>query len=562
MRLTWPLAIILAALLLAPAIVTGGGEEPGYEPVEPRIVDHTEMFMEANITEYEGSKTCMECHRDEVTEFFHSYHYQMASLVNDIAGKGEIIMGGRVFYNDFCTAIFLDNGTRPLNWIGYVKLKKAPEGYEELVGAFTGLTGCSMCHGVTMGLPPSWEPSTEQLGNIDCLACHASPSVYLSGPIGIAKGYKNVTKDEQGRLVYVVKVDAMTLARNIIDKPRSENCLACHAYSGGGPGLKRPNISPDLYTGVTEDGRVFDVHIANGLSCIDCHPGDDHRFATSGVDTWSREAESGGGKTRHCTDCHGTAPHEGLKGWILNKFHLEKVACQTCHIPYIAHGDYPTELYRDWSATTFHPDKKRWKFAIPDPETGDTSEWYLYNSIEPVYAWYNGSRSVLIFPEKVAPEEGGLALDPVNGVSAGYVYLVKPLGSKDDGESKIYPFRLHRAIVPYSPEAQTLVPMKVGIAFATGDAKAAAIKGSEASGIPWDGETYVTLVRYMAVNHGVQPAENSLSCFDCHGLREKRMPWSQIGYGHWPEVYFASILAVTTAAIILVAYKLYHRLRK
>ncbi len=80
-------------------------------------------------------------------------------------------------------------------------------------------------------------------------------------------------------------------------------------------------------------------------------------------------------RTRQCVDCHTEKPHEGVEGWFLNRFHIDKVACQTCHIPYIADGDYPTEYYRDWSTATFHPDKKRWKFAMPNPETGDTSEW-------------------------------------------------------------------------------------------------------------------------------------------------------------------------------------------
>lgn len=53
-----------------------------------------------------------------------------------------------------------------------------------------------MCHGVGMGLPPSPQESEEQLGNIDCLACHAKPDVYVSGVLGIKLGLKNVTKDD------------------------------------------------------------------------------------------------------------------------------------------------------------------------------------------------------------------------------------------------------------------------------------------------------------------------------------------------------------------------------
>ena len=552
-------AVIILILAMGAAAAHGEGDEGelpiSFTPAKPKKVDHTEYFREAGITKYEGSASCIKCHEDEVMQVFHSYHYQLASRVYDIVGRDTVWFGGRVAYNDFCTAIFLNNGTKPLNWIGYVILKKAPEGYENLVGSFTGLTGCSMCHGVGMGLPPSSEPSEEQLGNIDCLACHADPSVYVSGPLAIAKGLKNVTKDDKGRWRYVVNVDIDKIAKNIIDLPRNENCLACHAYSGGGPHLKRPNIGPDLYTGKTKDGRVFDVHIASGMSCIDCHPGEEHHFGTRAADTWNREGLNPDEKTRRCVDCHTEKPHEGVKGWFLNKFHLDKVACQTCHIPYIADGDYPTEYYRDWSTTTFHPDKKRWKFAIPNPETGDTSEWYLYNNIEPVYAWYNGKREVYIFPEKVQPLKGSsLELKPSNGVSAGVVYYVKPAGSKDDPDAKIYPFKLHRALVPYSTVNQTLVPMKVGVAFATGNAKLAAEIGANVSGIKWDKQTYITYVRYMQVDHGVKPAEDALGCFDCHGPTIRRMPWPDLGYGRYPEIAFTLIVVAIIAIIAGIAW--------
>ena len=557
--------ITLVSMLLMMAISAAGSEgsdnASGYTPVPIKVVDHSELFQEAGITRYEGSKSCIECHRDEVVEVFHSYHYQMASKADDVYGKGEVLVGGRVVYNDFCTVMFLDNGNKPFNWIGYVVLKKAPQGYEDLVGSFTGLTGCSMCHGVGMGLPPSWEPSREQLENIDCIACHVDPSVYVSGPKAIGKGLKNVTKDEEGHWRYVINVPADEIAKNIIDKPKTGNCLACHAYSGGGPHLKRPNLGPDMMTGKTEDGRIFDVHIASGLTCTDCHPGEDHRYSTKSADTWSREGEERGEVTLQCSSCHGEEPHDGAKGWFLNTFH-DKVACQTCHIPYIAHGDWPTEYYRDWSATTFHPDKKRWKFSIPDPETGDTSEWHLFKNVEPVYAWYNGEREVYLLTDKVTPiKDSDLELDPVNGESAGVVYYVKPVGSKDDPEAKIYPFKLHRAIIPFSTSEGKPVPMKVGVAFATGDAKAAASKGSQISGIEWDGETYVTYVRYMQVNHGVQPADNALQCLNCHGPTVRRMPWPELGYGHFPEIAFTAITLGLVIAIIGVPLW-YFKLRK
>ncbi|NOZ89606.1 MAG: hypothetical protein GXO15_06750 [Crenarchaeota archaeon] len=562
----WTLAAILAAMLLV-AVYLGFYSQPSgtgiaelYKPIKPRVVDHTRYFEEKGITRYEGSKTCLECHYDEAVGFFHSYHYQMASLNRGVNG-GKRPLGGRLLLNDYCMAIFLDNGTRPLNWIGYVRLKRAPEGYEQLVGSFTGLTGCSMCHGVTMGLPPSWNMTREQLENIDCLACHVKPEVYLSGPIAIKEGYKNVTRDEQGRWRYEVKIPIDKIAKSIIDKPTAQNCLACHAFSGGGPGLKRPNITPDLMD--PAKAKRFDVHFAKGLSCVDCHPGSGHGFPTNATDTWNRER----GEARRCVDCHGEKPHRGITGWIVNRFH-ERVACQTCHIPFIAHGSYPTELYRDWSAATFLPEKHRWKFSLPDPETRDTSRWHLYGNLTPVYAWYNGSRIVYVFPEKAQPipleqardKIGGTIeaseIKPVNGRLLGALYYVKPLGGRDDPNSKIYPFRVHAAIVPYSTKDRLPVPMKVGIAFATGNVTLAALVGAKEAGISWSPGDYVLLIRYMQVNHGVQPRDKALFCFDCHGPTVRRMPWPELGYGHYPEIAFTGISIAIAAVVVYAAYRI------
>ncbi len=556
----WP-AIILVIMAFAVGLIAGfGGEKglPKYEAKPVQHVDHSSFFAEANITKYEGSKTCIKCHRDEVVEVFHSYHYQLASVQNDIADHQGILYGGRFTYNDFCGCIFW-RGEKPVNWIGYVVLKKAPSGYEDLVGSFTGLTGCSMCHGVGMGLPPSPEPSEAQLGNIDCLACHADPGVYLSGPFGIAKGVRNVTRDEQGVWHYEVKLSIDVIAKNILRTPTKDNCLACHAVSGGGPHLKRPNLSPDLMgSKITED---FDVHIAAGLQCVDCHRVEDHRFPTRSVDTFSREE----GQVPSCSDCHGEDPHSGVYGWFLNRFH-GRVACQTCHIPLIAHGKYPTDTHRDWSASTFLPEKKRWKFSIPDPETGAVDRWYLDSNVVPVYAWYNGTRQIYVYPEPVEPLKEGpeyekYRMEPVNGESLGVVVYAKPLGSRGDPNAKIYPFKIHRAVVAYSTLNKTMVPMKVGVAFATGNTTLAYLKGSEATGVKWTPGTYITIVRYMQVNHGVQPAEKALHCLDCHGVTTKRMDWQALGYGIYPKVAFASIAAGPLIILALAVYLWWRRRR-
>jgi len=511
----WRAAAVLLALLAVSALVAALPEpvEPEHPRREPSIVDHTEYFHEANVTAYNGSESCIQCHYDDVVEVFHSYHYQMASLVGDIAGAEPLPYGGKYAYNDYCGAIFW-NGSVSINYIGVAKLKVPPPGYEDLQGTLIA-TGCSMCHGASMGLPPEPTPTREQLGNIDCLACHANPQVYTSGPKSVKTGLREVYRAEDGSLRYRVNLPAEVVAANIIDVPASENCLACHAYSGGGPGYKRPNISPDLYA------QGFDVHVDAGLSCVDCHAGEDHAFPTRAADTWDREP----GPAAACESCHSSEPHGGLLGWALNSFH-ERVACQVCHIPVVAGGSYPTDVARDWSGAEFVPEAAKYEPLIR-----------LEGNVTPVYAWYNGSRSALIYPSTV---------EPVNGT----VVYVEPLGSRDDPNSRIYPFKLHTAIVPYSTVNKTLVPVKVGIVFATGNVTAAIKAGAEAAGLAWDGE-WTTLVRYMQVDHGVRPAEEALHCLDCHGPTVRRMPWPELGYGHWPEIAF-TLAMVGVAAVVAV----------
>ncbi len=500
-----------------------------------RLSDHTELFAKAGISRYEGSKSCVECHEGEVQEVFNSIHYQMAGPVDDVEGRETVRHGGRYAYNDFCGAIFWQ-GKGPVNFIGKAVLKVAPPGQEEKVGTFIA-SGCSMCHGTSMGLVPQEEPTPEQLGNIDCLACHSD--LYLSGPKGVKSGQKVPVQGEDGTWRYEVTVDLKELAPRIVEVPTKENCLGCHAFSGGGPGFKRPNLSPALMG--EEVPEEIDVHLARGLHCVDCHPGEGHRFPTKTPDTWSREA----GQAPTCSDCHQEVHRTAALGWVLNTFHLERVACQTCHIPRFAKV-FPTDVKRDWSQAVFVEEGAKWEPKID-----------FEKEVAPVYRWWNErTRQAYLYPEKAPLTDGDriLYLAPVGGP----VRRSGLLGWEADG--KIYPFKRHEAVVPFDREAGLPVPIKVGVVFATGDARKGAELGAKAAGLTFTGE-YVTLERYMAVNHGVEPADRALGCLDCHGLTEKRLPWHALGYGHYPEIAFATALILVVGILVGGGALAYRRLR-
>lgn len=136
---------------------------------------------------------------------------------------------------------------------------------------------------------------------------------------------------------------------------------------------------------------------------------------------------------------------------------------------------------------------------------------------------------------------------------------MKPTASKEDSDAKIYPFKVHVAVVPYSEQDKVPVPVKAGIAFATGNITMAMAAGAKDAGVSYEPGKAVLYVRYMQVNHGVQPKDKALFCFDCHNIVEGRMPWNDLGYGIYPKVAFGGILVGIVAVIIGVVWLIARR---
>ena len=104
----------------------------------------------------------------------------------------------------------------------------------------------------------------------------------------------------------------------------NERCYSCHSSATGG------TDAPQRWE---TDG---DVHIAAGLSCVDCHRNGESHHITRG---YEGEVNPGGGNitTLSCQGCHlgqvGTgplaAPYPKHKG--LPEVHLLKMSCTACH---------------------------------------------------------------------------------------------------------------------------------------------------------------------------------------------------------------------------------------
>ncbi len=184
----------------------------------------------------------------------------------------------------------------------------------------------------------------------DCLLCHMPEYNYkerkkqvgawnfrwaATAGAGFARVYGSIKEGRRVKVVYNKELfhKGGFIEPHIVREPRNKACLSCHAK----PGWKKrgANFRPRT-----------DVHLRAGLKCVDCHPAGssatDPRIKGREVHQFGKGDDPGGhvrddldNTCRECSYCHG-------KGYLgapiadhrwLPPLHLEKIACQTCHIP-------------------------------------------------------------------------------------------------------------------------------------------------------------------------------------------------------------------------------------
>ncbi len=422
---------------------------------------------------YEGTKTCLKCHKKAAKAFFHSQHYQWKGETPHLVNSEGEKHGKFTMINDFCT--------NPLpNWIGKIKNEEG-----KVIAR-----GCSTCH-AGKGLLPSTEMSREQLENIDCLICHAS-------------GYRRdlyATKDGgwKWRPILWKNQEGLDSVSKRISLPTRAMCLRCHSASGGGENFKRG----DLEYGLADCEPDLDVHMASSgadLQCVDCHAGEDHRVKGRGVDLAATDSPSL--LTCDNGDCHGPAPHE----LAVLDHHAKRVNCTVCHIPEYA-KEAPTDMFRDWSNVHYNEEKGKYVYHQE-----------MASNVQPEYAWFNGT-SKAQFPKT-----------PVKKNDKGQVVLVKPKGSKDDPTAKIHAFKVHKGRLPVLNDKQWLLPLNTERIYEHGDPERGVRDAAKHFyGIENPKYTWTDTVRYMGIFHEVSPAKEALGCMDCHG-QEGRLDWKALGY--------------------------------
>ncbi len=278
-----------------------------------------------------------------------------------------------------------------------------------------------------------------------------------------------------------------------IGKPANKVCMFCHESAGGGALIKRG------FTMVAAD----DAHAAKGMICIDCHKPVNHKFPT-GLDpnNWASD-----GIIMTCTTgkCHPEKPH---KDSALNS-HIAKIACQTCHIPKTG-GSFSKDFTK-WVKLS----NGFWEPATLKKEVNET---------EPVYAWFNGT----------------VANQP---------HFIGPKGSRTDGKSKIYPFKIFQGKAFYNKLDGKLLTMDFGPPMSNGDTLAGVASAAKIMGIkkylPVPGWQTI----YFGSNHHVAPKAKSLGCANCHAPNGV-LDFRTLGYSDKdiarltsPELYFDKVLS-------------------
>lgn len=423
---------------------------------------------------YEGTQTCLNCHKEEAVNFLNSQHYQWKGDAPNITNAKGRKLGKLNTLNDFCTS--------PAgNWIGFVKNSRG-----EVISK-----GCSACHAGN-GLLPSDKPDKTQLENIDCLLCHAS-------------GYRrDLYQDDKGEYAWKPILwknqEGLDSVAKRISAPTRAMCLRCHSASGGGPNFKRGDIEYVL----ANPTREHDVHMATdgkNMQCVACHAGEKHRVLGRGTDLAATDTVN---KQLTCdnTACHGSPQH---KNPILTK-HAESVNCTVCHIPKFARSE-PTDMVRDWSRPVYNSEADKYSATIT-----------LQKDVMPVYAWFNGNTRVQLPGEPVTPLADGTA------------GIMMPQGSREDPKAKIFAFKLHKGRLPLLAEKNWLIPITVEHFFSNGQIGPAVVHAAKAVyGIENARYSWIGTTRYMGIFHGVQPKVNALKCADCHAANG-RMDWKALGY--------------------------------
>ncbi len=347
---------------------------------------------------------------------------------------------------------------------------------------------------------------------MDCLICHDTTGSYKKVPTGAGMPDKRVD------LVYVAQH---------VGHPSRKNCGYCHFKGGGGDAVKHADLNSALYW----PSRDCDVHMGGyGFDCIDCHKTKDHKISGKSMSSPVVEGSFG------CESCHSKSPHykNPSLDYHLNK-HCDTVDCNTCHSP-VYSKCVPTKVWWDWS-TAGDKNKKVVKGEYGKPIYHFKKGNFRWKkSVKPVYTWYNGYVKRMFFGDKIDPRAKGFKpgehLSYEEKQKLVFTSIVEPVGSIEDPDSKITPFKIMKGIqgadakyryllvphlFPYNKEDKTAY-------WKSFDWQNSFIEGMKKAGLKYSGKfIWVGTKMYWRVEHEVMPEKYALTCDMCHlSLKDKK----------------------------------------
>ncbi len=432
-------------------------------PVIAGNTDHSQFdeLKQAFKSGPEVTKACLQCHENSAKEVHKTLHWTWEVPGSD--GK----LGKKNVVNNFCVAT---SSNEPR---------------------------CTSCHIGYGWKDKSFDFNSER--NVDCLVCHDQTGEYKKFPT--AAGHP-AYEDKKFNKKTFKAVDLTKVAQNV-GLPNRNNCGSCHFNGGGGEGVKHANLDGSL----KKPNFELDVHMdSEGLnfSCQECHTTENHKISGRNYNIAS---------TVTCASCHEGKVHENTK---INR-HLDRVACQTCHIPSIK--GKPTKMWWDWSKAgqfkngvkgkenimvkkredgkpVYHSKKGAFRWSEPDEK--------------PEYFWYNGTMDYKTAADKIDPSSQPIDINKLNG---------------RDGTagSKIWPVKVHRGKQPYDPVGKNFVVPKLfgskgsGSYWTTYDWNKSVTAGMEYIGQEFSGELdFIETAMYWPITHMVAPKDQALKCMACH----------------------------------------------
>lgn len=370
--------------------------------------------------------------------------------------------------------------------------------------------GCFSCH-------PGWGKKTEA---INCLSCHGQADFNFEEAFEDYQVFAAEIDDEESvELAQMIQSDIASAAQKV-GLPGRKNCGSCHFYGGGGDGVKHG----DLDSSMAKPSKALDVHMGTDgqdFTCTRCHTTVKHNVAgrmyTAPAYT-ERKSLIDDDLTAKitCESCHSSTPHseETSVGKKAND-HTDKVACQSCHIPTFARIN-PTKMSWDWSTAGKLKDGKPY---TTEDEFGKHDYMSIKGSmtwakdVKPDYFWFNGSIDSVTVKDVVDP--------------SGTVAVSHPVGSPDDPQSRIFPFKVHLGNQPYDKVNKTLLAPLLSTAkgyWTTFDMHDAITRGQTALEIPYSGQfDYVETTYVFPTTHMVAPKENVVACTECHVRSDSRI---------------------------------------